>query len=49
MRRFQAVPQITSDFNSLEDVGWYGTAYQLAWYVFCSSLQLRLNTSLTSG
>ncbi|GAM40309.1 hypothetical protein TCE0_038f12564 [Talaromyces pinophilus] len=30
-----AVPQITSDFNSLEDVGWYGTAYQLA----CASLQ----------
>lgn len=31
-----AVPQITTDFNSLEDVGWYGTAYQLA----CASLQL---------
>ncbi|KAE8552715.1 hypothetical protein EYB25_004094 [Talaromyces marneffei] len=30
-----AVPKITSDFNSLEDVGWYGTAYQLA----CASLQ----------
>jgi len=25
-----AVPQITSDFHSLEDVGWYGSAYQLA-------------------
>lgn len=32
-KRHQAVPQITSDFNSLEDVGWYGTAYQLASYV----------------
>ena len=25
-----AIPQITSDFHSLEDVGWYGSAYQLA-------------------
>ncbi|KAI5919995.1 putative MFS multidrug transporter [Camillea tinctor] len=25
-----AVPQITSDFHSLEDVGWYGGAYQLS-------------------
>lgn len=24
-----ATPQITSDFNSLLDVGWYGGAYQL--------------------
>jgi hypothetical protein len=28
----QAIPQMTSDFNSLEDVGWYGSAYQLARY-----------------
>ncbi len=28
----QAIPQITSDFHSLEDVGWYGGAYQLASY-----------------
>jgi MFS family permease len=26
----QAIPKITSDFHSLEDVGWYGAAYQLA-------------------
>ena len=26
----QAVPQITNDFQSLADVGWYGAAYQLA-------------------
>jgi hypothetical protein len=25
-----AIPQITSDFDSLLDVGWYGSAYQLA-------------------
>ncbi|CAH0056148.1 unnamed protein product [Clonostachys solani] len=25
-----AVPQITSDFHSLEDISWYGGAYQLA-------------------
>lgn len=24
-----AIPQITSDFNSLNDVGWYGSAYLL--------------------
>lgn len=26
----QAIPKITSDFQSLPDVGWYGGAYQLA-------------------
>jgi hypothetical protein len=26
----QAIPQITSDFHRLEDVGWYVAAYQLA-------------------
>lgn len=30
----QAVPRITSEFNSLPDVGWYGSAYQLARYVY---------------
>ncbi|KAH8655792.1 putative MFS transporter [Xylariales sp. PMI_506] len=30
-----AIPQITSDFNSLLDVGWYGSAYQIA----CSASQ----------
>lgn len=25
-----AIPQITNDFHSLADVGWYGAAYQLA-------------------
>jgi hypothetical protein len=24
-----AAPRITDDFNSLEDIGWYGAAYQL--------------------
>ena len=24
-----AVPRITDDFNSLNDIGWYGAAYQL--------------------
>lgn len=30
----QAIPRITSEFHSLADVGWYGSAYQLARYVF---------------
>ncbi|KAA8651484.1 MDR family MFS transporter [Aspergillus tanneri] len=30
-----AIPQITSQFHSLPDLGWYGSAYQLA----CASLQ----------
>jgi MFS family permease len=25
----QATPKITSDFHSLDNVGWYGAAYQL--------------------
>jgi hypothetical protein len=25
-----AVPRITSDFDSLEDVGWYGSAFYIA-------------------
>jgi hypothetical protein len=27
-----AVPRITDDFNSLNDIGWYGAAYQLGRY-----------------
>lgn len=30
-----AIPMITSDFHSLNDIGWYGSAYQLA----CAALQ----------
>ncbi|KAG0652220.1 Efflux pump mlcE [Hyphodiscus hymeniophilus] len=30
LRARQAIPQITSDFNSLNDIGWYGSAYLLA-------------------
>lgn len=26
----QAIPSITDEFNSLSDVGWYGSAYMLA-------------------
>ena len=37
-----AIPQITSDLHSLEDVGWYGSAYQLArcvhWFDFSFEL-----------
>ena len=29
----QAIPRITTEFHSLRDVGWYGSAYQLARYV----------------
>lgn len=32
----QAIPRITDDFNSLTDVGWYGSAYLLT----CCALQL---------
>lgn len=28
-----AVPRITDDFKSLNDIGWYGAAYQLGRYV----------------
>ncbi|KAH8703359.1 putative MFS aflatoxin efflux pump [Talaromyces proteolyticus] len=31
-----AIPQITDDFNSLDDVGWYGSAYNLT----CCAFQL---------
>ena len=27
-----AVPRITDDFDSLNDIGWYGAAYQLGRY-----------------
>jgi hypothetical protein len=26
----QAIPQITTDFHSISDIGWYGSAYLLA-------------------
>ena len=29
-----AIPRITDDFNSLNDIGWYGAAYQLGSAVF---------------
>lgn len=29
-----AIPQITTDFNSLQDVGWYGSAYLLTMCCF---------------
>lgn len=32
----QAIPQITNDFNSLSDVGWYGSGYLLT----CCAFQL---------
>lgn len=32
----QAIPEITNEFNSLPDVGWYGSAYLLT----CSAFQL---------
>jgi len=31
--RIQAIPQITTDFKSLPDIGWYGSAYQLTRFV----------------
>ncbi len=37
-----AVPQITTDFHSLQDVGWYGSAYQLSRYVPCLEFDCEL-------
>jgi hypothetical protein len=33
LTKTQAIPRITSDFHSLTDVGWYGTAYLLSKFV----------------
>ena len=38
-----AVPRITDDFNSLNDIGWYGAAYQLGRYVDSSFERNRYN------
>lgn len=39
----QAIPQITTEFNSLPDVGWYIGAYNLVAYVFNThDLQTRM-------
>lgn len=38
----QAVPQITQEFHSLGDVGWYGSAYNLARYVTIMDLSNNL-------
>lgn len=35
----KAIPYITRDFDSLLDVGWYGSAYQLARYIILSLRQ----------
>ena len=40
-----AVPRITDDFNSLNDIGWYGAAYQFGRYVNSSPERHRFNTS----
>lgn len=29
---FQAIPRITNEFHSLEDIGWYGSAYTIGRY-----------------
>jgi hypothetical protein len=40
----KAIPRITSDFHSLPDVGWYGSAYLLAKFVgFTWALELELH------
>jgi hypothetical protein len=36
-----AVPRITDDFHSLNDIGWYGAAYQLGRYVKDLSSQFK--------
>ena len=38
-----AVPRITDDFDSLNDIGWYGAAYQLGRYVNSSFEKNRYN------
>ena len=37
-----AVPQITTNFHSLQDVGWYGSAYQLSRCVPCLEFDCEL-------
>lgn len=39
----QAIPKITDEFNSLPDVGWYGSAYLLT----CCSFQLLIGKLYT--
>ena len=39
----QAIPKITDEFNSLTDVGWYGSAYLLT----CCALQLLFGRTYT--
>ena len=34
-----AIPEITTQFHSLQDVGWYGSAYQLSRCVPCQGLE----------
>ncbi|OLN93194.1 putative HC-toxin efflux carrier TOXA 21 [Colletotrichum chlorophyti] len=45
-----AVPSITSEFHSLDDVGWYVAAYQLARYVrfgvSTAAMKIRVTVSL---
>ena len=43
----QAIPRITSDFHSLQDVGWYGSAYLISTCAF-QPLAGKLYTCLRS-
>jgi hypothetical protein len=52
MTESKAIPRITSDFHSLTDIGWYGSAYLLAKYVTCplnSNLDFLLCTMLSNA
>jgi hypothetical protein len=42
LTRIQAIPQITSDFHSLQDIGWYGSSYNLARYVYSFSKSMTI-------
>lgn len=43
----QAIPHITSEFQSLLDVGWYGSAYQLTRYVILLFQNFAVEIELT--
>lgn len=50
MRKATAIPRITSDFNSLNDIGWYGAAYlvtQMSLLPTCGRLYTIYNVKWT--
>ena len=44
-----AIPEITTQFHSLQDVGWYGSAYQLSRCVPCQGLECMFTEYIISA